>query len=194
LQLRRHRQRNRRRERNGRDRLRCDRRLVERWLVRQRRNRRYGCHRREWRLEIPFYVTGDVASNGPSIIGFQFHHNGGTGSPPFAFGLNDGSLRFSIEEAPTGPNQHTNFFPLQENTLVDLVVEVKFGYVADGAYIRLWANGTKYVDITDKNIGYPDLESTAGYWKYCSLYDWSNLVNGSRSVHCGPVVKFLKRP
>jgi hypothetical protein len=148
----------------------------------------------EWRLELPFYATGDVASTGASIIGFQFHHNGNTGSPPFAFGLNDGSLRFSIEEAPTGPNQHTDLFPLTENTLVDLVVEVKFGYVADGAYIRLWANGTKYVDISDTNIGYPDLESTAGYWKFCSLYDWGNLVNGSRSVYCGPVVKFLRRP
>jgi hypothetical protein len=148
----------------------------------------------EWRLEIPFYVTGDVDSNGSSILGFQFHHNGNTGSPPFSFGLKDGNLQFSIEEAPSGPNQHTTLFPLQASTWVDVVVELKFGYATDGAYVKLWANGTQYIDIDDMNVGYPDLESTAGYWKFCSLYDWANGVNGSRSVHCGPVVRFLRRP
>ena len=148
----------------------------------------------EWRLEIPFYVTGDVDSTGSSIIGFQFHHNGNTGSPPFSFGLKDGSLQFSIEEDPSGPNQHTTLFPLQANTWVDVVVELKFGYATDGAYVKLWANGTQYIDISDMNVGYPNLESTAGYWKFCSLYDWANQVNGSRSVHCGPLVKFSKRP
>ncbi len=148
----------------------------------------------EWRLEIPFYVSGDVATTGSSIAGFQFHHNGNSGSPPFALGIKDGTLGFWIEEAPSGPNEYTPIFALQENTLIDLVFEVKFGYATDGAYVRLWANGTKYIDITDKNVGYPDLESTAGYWKFCSLYDWANEVKVSRSVHCGPVVKFFRRP
>jgi hypothetical protein len=148
----------------------------------------------EWRLEIPFYVDGDVATTGSSIAGFQFHHNGSTGSPPFALGIKDGTLGFWIEEAPSGPNEYTPIFALEANSLIDLVVELKFGYVADGAYVRLWANGTKYIDIADKNIGYPDLESTAGYWKYCSLYDWSNQVKVSRSVYSGPVFKLLKRP
>jgi len=148
----------------------------------------------EWRLEMPFYVAGDVATTGSSIAGFQFHHNGNTGSPPFAFGIKDGTLGFWIEEAPSGPNIDTPIFPLQANSSIELVVELKFGYVADGAYVRLWANGVKYIDITDKNIGYPDLETTAGYWKFCSLYDWENHVNGSRSVYTGPVFKLLKRP
>ena len=150
--------------------------------------------RSEWRLEMPFYVAGDVATTGSSIAGFQFHHNGNTGSPPFAFGIKDGTLGFWIEEAPSGPNINTPIFPLRANSLVQLVVELKFGYVADGAYVRLWANGTKYIDITNKNIGYPDLESTAGYWKFCSLYDWENNVKVSRSVYSGPVFKLLKRP
>jgi hypothetical protein len=148
----------------------------------------------EWRLELPFYVTGDVASTGASIIGFQFHHNASTGSPPFALGLNDGNLRFSIKNSLNEPNTHLPIFPLQPSTLVELVVELKFGYVSDGAYVRLWANGQKYVDVANRNVGYPDTEATAGYWKFCSLYDWANLVKGSRSVHSGPVIKFLKRP
>jgi hypothetical protein len=148
----------------------------------------------EWRLELPFYVSGDVESTGASIIGFQFHHNGSTGSPPFALGLNDGNLRFSIKNALNDPNTHFPIFPLKPNTLVEIVVELKFGYVSDGAYVRLWANGQKYVDITDRNVGYPDIETTAGYWKFCSLYDWANLVKGSRNVHSGPVIKFSKRP
>lgn len=148
----------------------------------------------EWRIEMPFYVTGDVDSSGSSIIGFQFHQNGNTGSPPFSFGLSSGKLRFTFEDTPAGPAEQTYLFDLVENTLVDLVVELRFGYPADGAYIRLWANGTKYVDITDRKIGYPDLETSAGYWKYCSLYDWNSLATGTRSVHSGPVVKLLKRP
>lgn len=43
-------------------------------------------------------------------------------------------------------------------------------------------------------LGYPDLETTAGYWKFCSLYDWENHVKGSRSLYTGPVFKLLKRP
>ena len=85
-------------------------------------------------------------------------------------------------------------FALQPDTLTELVFEVKFGYASDGAYVRLWADGTKYVDVTDMNVGYPDLEATAGYWKFCSLYDWSNAVVGSRSVFSGPSVRFLRRP
>lgn len=148
----------------------------------------------EWRLEHTFYVTGDVANTGASIIGFQFHHNGNTGSPPFAFELADGALRFSIREAPSGTALKLPVFPLQADKPIQLVFEVKFGYVADGAYVRLWADGVKYVDVTDKNVGYPDLESTAGYWKLCSLYDWANAVKGSRSVYSGPVLKLLRRP
>ncbi len=149
----------------------------------------------EWRMELPFYVTGDVANSGDSIIGFQFHHNGNTGSPPFSFSLNDGTLRFSLRQVPSGGTTlHTPLFALQADTAVDLVLEVKFGYAADGAYVRLWANGTQYIDITGKNVGYPDLETNAGYWKFCSLYDWSNAVNGTRSVFSGPVFKLLKKP
>ncbi len=58
----------------------------------------------------------------------------------------------------------------------------------------MWVNGTQYVDITDRNVGYPDLEATAGYWKFCSLYDWGNDVVGSRSVYCGPTFRLLRRP
>lgn len=149
----------------------------------------------EWRMEFPFYVTGDVANTGDSIIGFQFHHNGNTGSPPFSLSLNEGALRFSLRQVPTGGTTlHTPVFPLQADTVVDLVFEVKFGYATDGAYVRLWANGTQYVNITDKNVGYPDLEPNAGYWKFCSLYDWGNQVNGARSVFSGPVFKLLRKP
>jgi hypothetical protein len=95
----------------------------------------------EWRLEMPFYVTGDVATSGSSIAGFQFHHNANTGSPPFALGIQDGMLGFWIEEAPSGPNINTPIFPLEDSSLIELVVELKFGYVADGAYVRIWANG-----------------------------------------------------
>jgi len=148
----------------------------------------------EWRLELPLYVTGDTSSTGASIIGFQFHHNGNTGSPPFALELNDGALRFSVREGPSSSATKIPMFPLKADTLSQLVFEVKFGYATDGAYVRLWADGTQYVNVTDKNIGYPDLESTAGYWKFCSLYDWSNAVSGSRSVFSGPTVRFLRRP
>jgi len=149
----------------------------------------------EWRMELPFYVTGDVANTGDSIIGFQFHHNGNTGSPPFSMSLNGGTLRFSLRQVPSGGTTlHTPIFPLQADTVVDLVFEVKFGYAADGAYVRLWANGKQVVDITGKNVGYPDLEPNAGYWKFCSLYDWSNAVNGTRSVYSGPVFKLLRKP
>ncbi len=148
----------------------------------------------EWRLELPFYASGDISSDGTSIIAFQFHHNGLTGSPPFGFSLSGGELRLYLEETPEGPNEPTSIFPLQANERVELVVEVKFGYPADGAYFRLWANGAQYVDITDKLIGYPDREANAGYWKFCSLYDWGNRVEGSRSVYSGPIVKLLRRP
>jgi hypothetical protein len=149
----------------------------------------------EWRMELPFSVTGDVANAGDSIIGFQFHHNGNTGSPPFSLSLNDGSLRFKLRQVPSGgTTEYLPLFPLQADTVVSLVFEVKFGYAADGAYVRLWANGKQYVNITGKNVGYPDLETTAGYWKFCSLYDWSNAVKGTRSVFSGPLFKLLKRP
>lgn len=148
----------------------------------------------EWRLELPFYGTGDVATAKNSIIGFQLHHNGNTGSPPFGLHIDNGMLTFGIEESPSGPNTFTDIVAMQPNTRYDLVMELKFGYVADGAYVKLWVDGVQYVDITDRNVGYPDLESTAGYWKFCSLYDWGNYVQGSRSIYSGPVVKLLKRP
>lgn len=149
----------------------------------------------EWRLELPFYASGDVASSGSSIIGFQLHHNGNTGSPPFGLFLDNGTLRFMVEEEPSGSSWTVSpISALQANTLYEVVLELKFGYVSDGAYVKLWVNGKQHVDITDRNVGYPALESTAGYWKLCSLYDWGNKVNGSRSVHSGPIVRLLRRP
>lgn len=148
----------------------------------------------EWRLELPFYATGDVANTSSSIIGFQLHHNGNTGSPPFGLFLDGGTLVFGIEEGPGGPFKNTTLVTLQANTRYEVIAELKFGYVADGAYVKLWVNGTQYVDVTDRNVGYPDLESTAGYWKLCSLYDWGNYVAGSRSVYSGPLVRLLRRP
>jgi len=148
----------------------------------------------EWRLELRFYADGDVASTNDSIIGYQFHHNGNTGSPPFGLYLPDGTLQFSLEENPSGPSYHYDVFALQATSLIDLVLELKFGYVADGAYVKMWVNGTQYVDMTDRNVGYPALEANAGYWKFCSLYDWGNNVVGSRSVYCGPIFRLLRRP
>ena len=148
----------------------------------------------EWRLELPFYASGDVASTKSSIIGFQFHHNGNTGSPPFGLFLDNGVLGFGIEEGPGGPFYSTAICRAAGQHLYDLVMELKFGYVADGAYVKLWVNGTQYVQVTNRNVGYPALESTAGYWKFCSLYDWGNNVKGSRSVYSGPTFKLLRRP
>jgi hypothetical protein len=148
----------------------------------------------EWRLELRFYAEGDVHSVNDSIIGYQLHHNGNSGSPPFGLYLSNGALKFYLEETPSGPVYKYDLFALEADALVELVLELKFGYVADGAYVRMWANGVQYVDITDRNVGYPDLEATGGYWKYCSLYDWGNNVVGSRSVYCGPTFRLLRRP
>lgn len=149
----------------------------------------------EYRLEMQFYAEGDVASSGGSIIGFQLHHDGNTGSPPLGLFLSDGELQFLIEEESSGSNW-TDFdlIPLVADSLIQLVLEVKFGHASDGAYVRMWVNGTQYVEVTDLDVGYPDVESTAGYWKFCSLYDWGNDVQGSRSVYCGPGFKLLQRP
>ena len=149
----------------------------------------------EWRLELPFYLSGEIVSPGDTITGFQLHHNGNTGSPPFGLFLQNGTLRILIEETSSGSNW--TVFPIltvQANTRYDVVVELKFGYVSDGAYVKLWVNGKQYVSLTNRNVGYPDVETTAGYWKLCSLYDWGNTVKTTRSVHSGPTVKVLRRP
>jgi hypothetical protein len=148
----------------------------------------------EYRLELRFYAEGDLTSNGDSIIGLQLHHNGNTGSPPFELDLSDGALQFSIEDNPSGPSDTFPTFALQPDTPIEIVMELKFGYSADGAYVRMWVNGTQYVDVTNRNVGYPDAEPTAGYWKFCSLYDWGNHVDPSRSVFCGPTFRLSKRP
>jgi len=149
----------------------------------------------EYRLEMQFYAEGDVSSSGSSIIGFQLHHNGNTGSPPFALVLSSGSLQFDIEQESSGSAwDEYDIGPLQVDALVSIVMELKFGYAADGAYVRIWVNGTQYVDVSNSNVGYPDVEDTAGYWKFCSLYDWGNYVDTVRSVLCGPTFKLSKRP
>ena len=148
----------------------------------------------EWRLEMPFYAAGEINSSGDTIIAFQLHHNGSTGSPPFGLYMQQANLRFRIEEKSSGPVTSVPIITLQANTHYDLVVELKFGYVSDGAYVKLWLNGKQYVNITNLNVGYPDVESTAGYWKFCSLYDWGNTVKTSRSVYSGPTFKLLRRP
>ena len=147
----------------------------------------------EWRLELPLYASGDLDAVADSIIGWQFHSNG-DGSPPFGLYLSNGMLRLYMIETDSGPETPIDLLPLQANTRVDMVAEMKFGYPAQGAYLRLWINGTKYVDITDMNIGYPDTDTVAGWWKFCSLYDWGNNVTGTRSLYCGPQVKFLRKP
>jgi len=149
----------------------------------------------EWRLELPFYLSGDISSPGDTITGFQLHHNGNTGSPPFGLFLQNGTLRFLIEETSSGSNWTVlPILSVQANTRYDVVVELKLGYVSDGAYVKLWVNGKQYVNLTNRNVGYPDVETTAGYWKFCSLYDWGNSVKGTRSVYSGPTVRMLKRP
>ncbi len=149
----------------------------------------------EWRLELPFYASGDVSGTSDSILGFQLHHNGNTGSPPFGLFLTNGTLRFLLEEESSGKTWDTTpILPLQASTRYEVVVELKFGYASDGAYVKLWVNGKQYVNLSGRNVGYPDVESNAGYWKLCSLYDWASQVNGSRSIYCGPIVRLLRKP
>ena len=147
----------------------------------------------EWRLEIPLYMDGNLQTGGfDSIVGWQMRRNGDVSSPPLEFDMNNALLKMYAFDSNVFRTY--NIFAVQPNTRFDVVIETKFGHQSDGAYFKMWVNGTTYVDITDMDIGFPDVDTVAGWWKFCGIYDWKNTVIGTRSVYCGPDVKFLRKP
>ena len=148
----------------------------------------------EWRVELPMYASGSLDNYGDTIIGFQMHDNGEY-SPPLELDVSSGWLRFYLTPELNGQNRYWDIFPLQDDMRFDVVMEIKWGAVADGAYLKMWVNGTLCVDVTDMNIGWPDNPyGVAGWWKFCGHYDWGSRVTGTRNLYCGPQVKFLRKP
>ena len=146
----------------------------------------------EWRVEIPMYMSGNLQTPGDTIVGWQMHRNGDVSSPPLEFDMNDGLLKLSIFDSDIFRTY--NIFTVQSYSRFDVVMDLKFGYASEGAYFKMWVNGTKYVDITDMDIGFPGEDAVAGWWKFCGQYDWRSTVTGTRSLYCGPDVKFLRKP